>query len=117
MSVDFCRSCTLYMTLNNLIFYENLYRLVFCILDNSYSQEKKYIDVGTHILRLYKPPVPDPGELPLSAHPVPPNWVRYGRANVRIYIAQGKPTDDSLPPSDVDTDEEEECPRVIYTQI
>lgn len=85
--------------------------------DNDYQKEKKYIDVGTHTLRLYKPPVPDPVELPLSAYPVPGHWVRYGRANVRIHITQGKPTDDSLPPSDADTDDEEDCPQVLKPQF
>ena len=69
--------------------------------------------MGTHVLRLYKPPIPEPGELPLSPHPVPRNWIRYGRANVRIHIGRGQPTDDSPPPSDIDTDEEEDCPKVI----
>ena len=76
------------------------------------NPEVYHVNRGTKILPLFHPPVPPIESLPDDVQPSSKAWARYGRGTVRLHVSLGKARDDSLSPSEVDTDEEDEAPKV-----
>lgn len=72
------------------------------------------INTGTHTLKLYSPPVPDPSRIPFDEIPGNNDWRRYGKGTLRINIFQGNPRPGSLTPSDMSEDGEEVLPEYSW---
>lgn len=71
------------------------------------------INQGTHTIRLFQPPIPEPNQVPLDDGPYTRDWHRYGKATLRVYVFQGQPRPGSLTPSDLsDVDDEDTLPEV-----
>lgn len=70
------------------------------------------LNLGTHVMQLYEPPVPEADVIPLEEHWQPKEWHRYGKATLRIHVFQGTARPGSLVPSEVSEDEEEKLPQV-----
>ncbi|XP_064605743.1 uncharacterized protein LOC135470637 [Liolophura sinensis] len=73
----------------------------------SYDPSFPQVNTGTHSLRLYRPPVPSPGQVPRDSTLQLREWVRYWEATLRFHIFQEVARPGSLTPSE-DSDEEEE---------
>lgn len=73
----------------------------------NFNQKTMQINTGTQTLKLYTPPVPDAGQVPLEEIPGKNDWRRYGKATLRIHIFQGNPRPGSLTPSDMSEDGED----------
>lgn len=69
------------------------------------------INTGTHVLKLYEPPVPEPNRISLQDI-YNREWRRYRNATLRIHIFQGQPRPGSLTPSDLSDDNEDVLPEV-----
>ena len=72
------------------------------------------INIGTHTLKLYQPPVPDPSQIPFDEIPSHNDWRRYKKSTIRIHIFQGNPRPGSLTPSDLSEDGEEVLPEYSW---
>uniref|UniRef100_A0A8W8LP49 Uncharacterized protein n=1 Tax=Magallana gigas TaxID=29159 RepID=A0A8W8LP49_MAGGI len=73
----------------------------------NFNQKTMQINTGTQTLKLYTPPVPDAGQVPLEEIPGKNDWRRYGKATLRIHIFRGNPRPGSLTPSDMSEDGED----------
>eukprot|EP00105_Crassostrea_gigas_P042738 XP_019926886.1 PREDICTED: uncharacterized protein LOC105337942 isoform X4 [Crassostrea gigas] len=80
----------------------------------NFNPKTMQINTGTHTLRLYTPPVPDPGQVPLEEIQGNHDWRRYGKATLRIHIFQGNPRPGSLTPSDMSEDGEDVLPEYSW---
>lgn len=80
----------------------------------NFNPKTMQINTGTHTLRLYMPPVPDPGQVPLEEIQGNHDWRRYGKATLRIHIFQGNPRPGSLTPSDMSEDGEDVLPEYSW---
>ncbi|XP_064626695.1 uncharacterized protein LOC135487166 isoform X4 [Lineus longissimus] len=63
--------------------------------------------LGTHSIQLYLPPVPDVDRIPVEEHWAPKEWVRYGKATLRLNIFLDSPRPGSLTPSEASDDDDE----------
>ena len=78
------------------------------------------LNIGTHTLKLFAPPVPEPNSIPItdsssSSHHLRQQqalWKRYGKASVRLHIFHGQPRPGSLTPSELSDEGEEILPEV-----
>lgn len=80
----------------------------------NFNPKTMQINTGTHTLRLYTPPVPDPGQVSLEEIQGNHDWRRYGKATLRIHIFQGNPRPGSLTPSDMSEDGEDVLPEYSW---
>ncbi|XP_056018546.1 uncharacterized protein LOC125668024 isoform X3 [Ostrea edulis] len=80
----------------------------------NYNPKTMQINTGTHTLKLYSPPVPDPSRIPFDEIPGNNDWRRYGKGTLRINIFQGNPRPGSLTPSDMSEDGEEVLPEYSW---
>lgn len=80
----------------------------------NFNPKTMQINTGTHTLKLYTPPVPDPGQVPLEEIPGNNDWRRYGKATLKIHIFQGNPRPGSLTPSDMSEDGEDVLPEYSW---
>lgn len=72
------------------------------------------VNTGTHSLRLYRPPVPSPGQVPRDPAVQPRDWVRYREATLRFHVFQEVPRPGSLTPSEASDEEEEGLSQVNF---
>lgn len=72
------------------------------------------INTGTNTLKLYEPPVPEAGRIPLQDINYNREWRRYRNATLRIHIFQGQPRPGSLTPSDLSDDNEDVLPEFAW---
>lgn len=70
------------------------------------------INIGTHVLKLFKPPVPEPTSIPIDDFHYQRDWSRYGNATVKIHIFQGAPRPGSLSPSVMSDNGDDVLPEV-----
>ncbi|XP_077980871.1 uncharacterized protein LOC144436074 isoform X3 [Glandiceps talaboti] len=68
------------------------------------------VHTGTHKLKMYYPPVPDAKHIPAMPHQYPKEWVKFGKASIRIHIFTGKPPG-TLTPSTIASDIEDDIPE------
>jgi hypothetical protein len=71
------------------------------------------IDVGTKVVDLFEPPVPDIHHIPTQPQFKARDWRPYGKATLRIHVFTGAPRPGSLTPSEASEDEEEQVSKVI----
>ncbi|KAJ8305994.1 hypothetical protein KUTeg_016539 [Tegillarca granosa] len=83
----------------------------------NYNPSSMYINTGTHTLKLYYPPVPEPNRIPFEDLPLNRDWKRYGRSTLRLHIFQGQPRPGSLSPSDLSDDAEEVLPEFAWLPL
>ncbi|XP_025108860.1 uncharacterized protein LOC112573069 isoform X2 [Pomacea canaliculata] len=74
------------------------------------------INTGTHVLKLYEPPVPEPNRISLQDI-YNREWRRYRNATLRIHIFQGQPRPGSLTPSDLSDDNEDVLPEFAWLPL
>ncbi|RUS83083.1 hypothetical protein EGW08_009169 [Elysia chlorotica] len=81
------------------------------------------LNIGTHTLKLFAPPVPEPTSIPItdysssSSHHLKQQqamWKRYGKASVRLHIFHGQPRPGSLTPSELSDEGEEILPEYAW---
>ncbi|GFR57810.1 coiled-coil domain-containing protein 17 [Elysia marginata] len=81
------------------------------------------LNIGTHTLKLFAPPVPEPTSIPIddssisSSHHLKQQqamWKRYGKASVRLHIFQGQPRPGSLTPSELSDEGEDILPEYTW---
>ncbi|XP_013082308.1 uncharacterized protein LOC106067643 isoform X1 [Biomphalaria glabrata] len=72
------------------------------------------INAGTHILKLYEPPVPEPTNMPYDTLQYYKDARRYGKATVRIHIFQGQPRPGSLTPSELSDEGDDVLPEFAW---
>nr|XP_022315189.1 uncharacterized protein LOC111119376 isoform X5 [Crassostrea virginica] len=80
----------------------------------NFNPKTMQINIGTHTLKLYQPPVPDPSQIPFDEIPSHNDWRRYKKSTLRIHIFQGNPRPGSLTPSDLSEDGEEVLPEYSW---
>ncbi|XP_062610172.1 uncharacterized protein LOC134271939 isoform X3 [Saccostrea cucullata] len=80
----------------------------------NFNPKTMQINIGTHTLKLYLPPVPDPSRIPMDEIPGNNDWRRYGKSTLRVHIFQGNPRPGSLTPSDLSEDGEEVLPEYSW---
>ncbi|XP_061197713.1 uncharacterized protein LOC133205832 isoform X2 [Saccostrea echinata] len=80
----------------------------------NFNPKTMQINTGTHTLKLYSPPVPDPSRIPFDEIPGNNDWRRYGKGTLRVHIFQGNPRPGSLTPSDLSEDGEEVLPEYSW---
>ncbi|KAH9523455.1 hypothetical protein Btru_040051 [Bulinus truncatus] len=72
------------------------------------------INTGTHTLKLYEPPVPEPTSMPFNSLQYHKDARRYGKATVRIHIFQGQPHPGSLTPSELSDEGDDVLPEYAW---
>ncbi len=77
---------------------------------------QRHMNIGTHLMNLYEPPVPEPVDIPIEEHWQPKDWKRYRHnALLKIHIFQDKPEPGSPSLSEASNDVEFNVPEVSYT--
>ncbi|CAL1538632.1 unnamed protein product [Lymnaea stagnalis] len=72
------------------------------------------LNTGTHVLKLYEPPVPEPTNIPYNDLQYHRDARRYGKASVRIHIFQGLPRPGSLTPSELSDEGDNVLPEYAW---
>ncbi|XP_059151750.1 uncharacterized protein LOC131937975, partial [Physella acuta] len=72
------------------------------------------INTGTHTLKLYEPPVPEPTNIPYDDLQYHRDARRYGKATVRFHVFQGQPRPGSLTPSELSDDGDDVLPEYAW---
>ncbi|KAK3090147.1 hypothetical protein FSP39_009490 [Pinctada imbricata] len=80
----------------------------------NFNPHNMQVNIGTHVLKLYYPPVPEANRIPFEEIPTHRDWRRYGKATLKVHIFQGHPRPGSLTPSDLSEDGDDVLPEYAW---